>query len=168
MNFKKYWAFRLRTSQRGNEALIVKNFPKKVYPDSGVGFDHRSIVVSDHAWSLGVPDWRTRVHAKISRHFVFWQSARGLAHSMKLRAVRQSPANASRLGLRRPSAAFPGGISNCANVNWNCYTNGQKGKIGRFYRCEMRQIMAITAIFYRYATPPVLGKHWRVTTSLGA
>jgi hypothetical protein len=55
-------------------------------------------------------------------HFVFWQSARGLAQSRTLRAIHKSQANASRLGLiRRPSAAFPGGISNCANVNWNYY-----------------------------------------------
>jgi hypothetical protein len=34
------------------------------------------------------------------------QSARGLAQSMTLRAVRKSPTNASRFGVRRPSAAF--------------------------------------------------------------
>ena len=56
-------------------------------------------------------------HAKSREHFVCWQSARGLAHSMTLRAVRKSPGNASRLGLRRPSAAFPRGVSNCAQVN---------------------------------------------------
>jgi len=34
-------------------------------------------------------------------------SARGLAHFKTLRAIRKSQVNASRLGLRRPSAAFP-------------------------------------------------------------
>src|ERR1039458_10257852 len=53
--------------------------------------------------------------------FVFWQSARGLAHSKTLRVFQESSCHAQRLELRRPSAAFPGGISNCADVNWNCY-----------------------------------------------
>jgi len=44
-----------------------------------------------------------RLRKKISP----FQSARGLAHSKTLRAIRKSPVNASRLGLRRPSAAFP-------------------------------------------------------------
>jgi len=35
------------------------------------------------------------------------ESARGLAQSKTLRAVCKSPVNASRLGLRQPSAAFP-------------------------------------------------------------
>jgi hypothetical protein len=39
------------------------------------------------------------------------------AHSKTLRAVRKSPVNASRLGLRRPSAAFLIGMANCAKVN---------------------------------------------------
>jgi hypothetical protein len=34
------------------------------------------------------------------------ESARGLAHSKTLRAIRASPANALRFGLRQPSAAF--------------------------------------------------------------
>jgi hypothetical protein len=44
---------------------------------------------------------------KFGKSFVFWQSARGLAQSKTLRAVRESQANASRLGVRRPSATFP-------------------------------------------------------------
>ena len=44
---------------------------------------------------------------KFGKSYVFWQSARGLAQSKTLRAVRESLANASRLGVRRPSAAFP-------------------------------------------------------------
>jgi hypothetical protein len=59
---------------------------------------------------------------RISRiHFVFLQSARGLAHSKTLRVFQESSCRAQRLGLRRPSAAFPRGISTCANVNWNRY-----------------------------------------------
>jgi len=54
-------------------------------------------------------------------HFVFWHSARGLAHSKTLRVFQESSCRAQRLGLRRPSAAFPNGISNCAHVNWNRY-----------------------------------------------
>ena len=54
-------------------------------------------------------------------HFVFWQSARGLAQSKTLRVFQESSCRARRFGVRRPSAAFPGGISNSAHVNWNCY-----------------------------------------------
>ena len=40
------------------------------------------------------------------------KSGRGLPHSRTLRAVRSSPANASRLGLRWPSTAIaPGGVA---------------------------------------------------------
>jgi hypothetical protein len=38
---------------------------------------------------------------------MLFQSARGLAQSRTLRAIGKSQANASRHGLRRPSAAFP-------------------------------------------------------------
>ena len=41
------------------------------------------------------------------------KSARGLAHSKTLRAVRKSPVNASRFGLRQPSAAFPRAHNHC-------------------------------------------------------
>jgi hypothetical protein len=66
-------------------------------------------------------------------HFIFLQSAsrrraeaalwraakaEGLAQSKTLRVFQESSCRAQRLGLRRPSAAFPRGISNCANVNW--------------------------------------------------
>jgi hypothetical protein len=37
------------------------------------------------------------------------------------REIRWHPKSAKRLGLRRPSAAFPNGISNCANVTWHCH-----------------------------------------------
>jgi hypothetical protein len=53
---------------------------------------------------------------RISRgHFVCLQSARGLAHSKTLRVFQESSYRAQRLGLRRPSAAIPNGISNCAH-----------------------------------------------------
>jgi hypothetical protein len=70
-------------------------------------------------------------------HFVFVQSAsrrraeaalwraakaEGPAHSKMLRVFQESSCRAQRLGLRRPSAAFPRGISNCAKVNWNCHS----------------------------------------------
>src|SRR5450759_623782 len=54
-------------------------------------------------------------------HFVCLHSARGLAHSKTLRVFQESSCRAQRLGLRRPSAAFPRGISNCTHVNWNYY-----------------------------------------------
>ena len=55
-------------------------------------------------------------------HFVFKQSARGLAQSKTLRVFQESSCRALRLGVRRPSAVFPSGaISNYVNVNWNCY-----------------------------------------------
>jgi len=41
-----------------------------------------------------------------------WQSSRGLVHSKTLRESGESPCRAQRLGVRRPSAAFPDGISN--------------------------------------------------------
>jgi hypothetical protein len=66
-----------------------------------------------------------KVMRKSRGHFVCLQSARGLAHSMTLRAVCKSPGNASRLGLRRPSAAFPRGVSNGAQVNWTCFIKPQ-------------------------------------------
>ena len=73
------------------------------------------------------------------------ESARGLAQSKTLRVVgscrnsrqrpgvstlrstatpvlRSSPATEDGEDGRRPSAAFPRAISNCAWVNWNCYT----------------------------------------------
>jgi len=50
------------------------------------------------------------------------KSARRLAQSRTLRVFQESSCCAQRLGVRRPSAAFPRGISNCANVNWNCYS----------------------------------------------
>ena len=54
-------------------------------------------------------------------HFVSSQSARGLAQSKTLRVFQASSCRAQRLGVRRPSAAFPRGISNGTKVNWNCY-----------------------------------------------
>jgi hypothetical protein len=50
------------------------------------------------------------------------QSARGLAQSKTLRVVQASMVSAERLGVRRPSAAFPGNLANRANVDWNCHT----------------------------------------------
>jgi len=44
---------------------------------------------------------------RVGRHQRPPQSARGLAHSKTLRELRQSFFGAQRLGLRRPSAAFP-------------------------------------------------------------
>jgi hypothetical protein len=73
--------------------------------------------------------------------FVFWQSAsrrraeaalwraakaEGLAHSKTLRVFQESSCRAQRLGLRRPSAAFPRDMSNCANVNWNCHSRSDR------------------------------------------
>ena len=66
-------------------------------------------------------------------HFVFLHSARGLAHSKTLRVFHESLCRAQRLGLRRPSAAFPNDILNCANVTWNCYRRGNK-KFGDLYK----------------------------------
>jgi hypothetical protein len=57
---------------------------------------------------------------KLATYFVFWQSARGLAHSKTLRVFQESSCRAQRLGVRRPSAAFPRDISNRAQVNWDC------------------------------------------------
>jgi len=65
--------------------------------------------------------WHRAVQRKSCETFVFLQSARGLAHSKTLRVFQESLCRAQRLGLRRPSAAFPRDMSNCANVNWNCY-----------------------------------------------
>jgi hypothetical protein len=48
---------------------------------------------------------------KSGGRFVFVQSARGLAHSKTLRVLQESSCRAQRLGLRRPSSAFPRGIS---------------------------------------------------------
>ena len=53
--------------------------------------------------------------------FVFMQSARGLAQSKTLRVFQESSCRAQRPEVRRPSAAFSGGVSNCAYVNRNCY-----------------------------------------------
>jgi hypothetical protein len=52
-----------------------------------------------------------------------WRAAKaeGLAQSKTLRVFQTSSCCAQRLGVRRPSAAFPGGISNGARVNWNWY-----------------------------------------------
>jgi hypothetical protein len=65
-------------------------------------------------------------------HFVFLQSARVLAHSKTLRVFQESLCCAQRLGLRRPSAAFPRDVSNCANVNWNCHMNHRIRRYGEF------------------------------------
>jgi hypothetical protein len=56
-------------------------------------------------------------------HFVFLQSASGLAQSKTLRVFQTSSYRARRLGVRRPSAAFSRGVSNGAKVNWNCSEN---------------------------------------------
>ena len=45
----------------------------------------------------------------------FLQSARGLAQSKTLRGFQESSYHAQRLGVRWPSTAFPGGISNGAD-----------------------------------------------------
>ena len=52
-----------------------------------------------------------------------WRAAKveGLAQSKTLRVFQESSCRAQRLGVRRPSAAFPRGISNVTKVNWNCY-----------------------------------------------
>jgi hypothetical protein len=52
-----------------------------------------------------------------------WRAAKveGLAQSKTLRVFQESSCRAPRLGVRRPSAALPSGISNGAKVNWNCY-----------------------------------------------
>jgi hypothetical protein len=57
-----------------------------------------------------------QVMRKSCGHFVCLQSARGLAQSKTLREFRESLCRAQRLGLRRPSAAFPSGISNSAKL----------------------------------------------------
>jgi len=44
------------------------------------------------------------------------ESARGLAHSRTLRAFENHTISRQRLGVRRPPAAFPPSISNCAKV----------------------------------------------------
>ena len=54
--------------------------------------------------------WHTPIHAAIRLP----QSARGLAQSKTLRAVRELRANALRFGLRRPSAAFANAMVNFA------------------------------------------------------
>src|SRR5450759_1239103 len=70
-------------------------------------------------------------------HFVCWQSARGLAHSKTLRVFQESSCRAQRFGLRRPSAALPRGISNCAHVNWNCHSQAaQKPLVQRLVFLE--------------------------------
>src|SRR5450759_3590962 len=71
---------------------------------------------------------------KSGGHFVFWQSARGLAHSKTLRVFQASSCRAKRLGLRRPSAAFPRGVSNCAHVNWNRYMTMSSKRPDRYAR----------------------------------
>jgi len=63
-----------------------------------------------------------KAHEETSRMLLFMQSARGLAQSRTLRVFQKSSCRAQRFGVRRPSAAFPGGILNCANVNRNCYS----------------------------------------------
>ena len=47
------------------------------------------------------------VMRKSCGYFVILQSARGLAHSKTLRVFQESSCRAQRLGVRRPSAAFP-------------------------------------------------------------
>ena len=51
---------------------------------------------------------------KFRGRFICLQSARGLAQSKTLRVFQESSCCAQRLGVRWPSTAFPGGISNCA------------------------------------------------------
>src|ERR1035438_5438327 len=73
---------------------------------------------------------------KTRRHFVLWQSARRLAHSKTLRGFQESSCRAQRLGLRRPSAAFPRGISTCASVNWKRYRRSEERRVGK--ECRSR------------------------------
>jgi hypothetical protein len=72
-------------------------------------------------------NWLHSFTRKSRGHFVCLQSARGLAQSRTLRVFQESSCCAQRLGVstlrntatedgRRPSAAFPRGISNCANL----------------------------------------------------
>jgi hypothetical protein len=74
--------------------------------------------------------WRTKVHVEISRTRRLLakrqppsrrEGGRTGALSRTLRVFQESSFRAQRLGLRRPSAAFPRAISTCATVNWNCY-----------------------------------------------
>jgi hypothetical protein len=62
------------------------------------------------------------------------QSARGLAQSMTLRAVRKSLTNASRFGVRRPSAAFhpPQGLAGVpVRVKESCRAGKTESKTSR-------------------------------------
>jgi hypothetical protein len=74
--------------------------------------------------------WKSRGHfvclhsaSRRRAEAALWRAAKaeGLAQSKTLRGFQESPCRAQRLGLQRPSVAFPKGISNCAHVNWNCY-----------------------------------------------
>jgi hypothetical protein len=74
---------------------------------------------SDQLGWLGI--CKQKLLQKSRGHFVFMQSARGLAQSKTLRVFQESSCRAQRLGVRRPSAAYPKGISNGTKVKWNCY-----------------------------------------------
>ena len=75
-----------------------------------------------------------------------WRAAQaeGLAQSKTLRVFQESSCRAQRLGVstlrstatedgRRPSSAFPRGISNVTKVNWNCYI--PKNVLGQIKGC---------------------------------
>jgi len=75
--------------------------------------------------------WHAKAHAELedvssADKAALWRAAQaeGLAQPKTLREYQESLRRAQRL-VRRPSAAIPRSISNCANVNWNCYRPGK-------------------------------------------
>ena len=64
-------------------------------------------------------------------------SSRGLEHSKTLRVDAGCSPTRQRLGLRRPSAAFPAGWQNCAQVNQNGYTTLSDRKTGAPACCRL-------------------------------
>jgi len=69
------------------------------------------------------------------------------------REIRWHPKSAKRLGLRRPSSAFPNGISNCANVNW-CYRRKKTGFINKRSLKLSAALQWIASRKFRCAHPP--------------
>jgi hypothetical protein len=84
----------------------------------------RALSVAHRTIAVHIVIGTQKLMRKSRGHFVCLQSVRGLAHSQTLRVFQESSCRAQRLGLRPRciGAAFPRGISNCAHVNWNCYT----------------------------------------------
>ena len=58
---------------------------------------------------------------KSREHFVFWQSARGLAQSKTLRVAEECQNVRQVLDCGCPPPLFSRGISNCAKDSWNCH-----------------------------------------------